>query len=95
MSYLFIQGRRPLHFYVCAGLDPTADYRLPHSLGFIDGFSFLVHLVVKVRIRFYKSNRVHYWRAYFIQPNIRTLWYLHWCTQFLLRNAPLKAYMLG
>ena len=39
-------------------MDPTADYRLPHSSGFIDGFSFLVHFAVKVRIRFYKANKV-------------------------------------
>ena len=29
----FLPGRKPLHYYTCADIDPTLEYKLPHSSG--------------------------------------------------------------
>ena len=29
----FLPGRKPLHYYICADIDPTLEYKLPHSSG--------------------------------------------------------------
>ena len=29
----FLPGRKPLHYYTCADIEPTLEYKLPHSSG--------------------------------------------------------------
>jgi hypothetical protein len=40
----------PLHYYICVDLDPAVDDHLPSSSGFIDAFSILLHIIIKIRI---------------------------------------------
>ena len=51
-------GKMPIHYYVCANVDPALESHLPSSGGFIDVFSILLHLLIKVRITWYTSNKV-------------------------------------
>jgi hypothetical protein len=50
----FFSKRLSLIFYTCSNTDPTADYQMPHSEGYIDIFSITLYLVVKLRLTFYK-----------------------------------------
>ena len=49
--------KMPLHYYTCTDLNPSDDVNLPHSSGFIDIFSLLLHFLIKIRIGFFKLNK--------------------------------------
>ncbi len=50
-------GKMPIHYYVCANIDPASEAHLPSSAGFIDVLSILLHLIIKARITWYVSNK--------------------------------------
>ncbi len=47
----------PINYYICINVDPAVDAQLHSSSSFIDVFSILLHILIKIRIAFYKSNK--------------------------------------
>jgi hypothetical protein len=57
-NYFCRPGRKlPIHYYVCTDIDPAVDAHLPSSYGYIDALSILLHIIIKIRIVFYCSQK--------------------------------------
>ena len=50
----FFPKRLPQIYYTCSNTDPTSDYQISYSEGYIEIFSIALYLLVKLRLVFYK-----------------------------------------
>ena len=50
----FFPKRQPLYFYTCSNTDPTLDYQISYSEGYIEFFSITLYLFVKARLMVYR-----------------------------------------
>ena len=73
----------PIYYYICTNLNPAVDDNPPASSLYVDVFSILLHVFIKIKIYFYKSTgpglccllkkvKFCYWVLLFKEKNI---WY--------------------